>query len=223
VRLLCIASLAALAAVTLPSCASDLQRARKTPRAAERTALIYNGATVEGKVANSLQPTPPAPLETEDEQRARKSGLSLQAMPCDVLVESVPHGISVTFFAKAGGGLEAREIREQVALLTRVHNKMFQLPDATVEGGPESVPLALDSNRPDHAPLRALMAIPSRATFEDTQDGAKLVLTADSEKDLADLRAHVRWNAPELLPELMSERKRCPDIPVDVRAQLYNE
>ena len=68
-----------------------------------------------------------------------------------------------------------------------------------------------------------MMAIPSRASWEETRNGAKLVLTADSDEDLADLRAHVRWHAPELLPEVMSERKRCPDIPVDVRAQLYNE
>lgn len=219
------APVAALAAaIALPSCASDSQNTRTARSVPEqKRALIYNGASVEGKVANALAPKPPEPLETDDEREQRIKGLRLDAMPCDLIVESVPHGIAMTFFAKAGGKLEAHDIQDQVALLSRVHNKMFQLPDATVEGGPASVPLDLQANRPDHAPLRAMMAIPSRATWEETPTGAKLVLTADSEEDLADLRAHVRWNAPELLPEVMAERKRCPDVPADVRAQLYLE
>jgi hypothetical protein len=79
----------------------------------------------------------------------------------------------------------------------------------------------LDPTRADHSPLRALMAIPSLASWEETPGGARLMLITNDPRDVEDLRAHVRWNAPELLPEVMAERKRCPDVPEDLRARLY--
>jgi hypothetical protein len=113
---------------------------------------------------------------------------------------------------------EATEIQSQVELITRVHNKLHQVPETGIEGMPEPQALRLDATRPDHAPLRALLAIPSRASWEPTENGARLVLNSADARDLDDLRAHVRWNAPQLLPEVMWSRTRCPDVPGDLRA-----
>ncbi len=205
----------------LSGCVSDVNRARKKPQAPDRESLIYNGATVEERVGNALQPRSPAPLETEEERQARIAGHTLAASPCDLHIQSIPHGIAISFLTKPGSDVEVGEIREQVELLARMHNKLFQVPEATVENGP-AVPVRLDPTRADHAPLRALMAIPSRASWEETPGGARLVLSADSEEDLADLRAHVRWHAPQLLPNVMSARKRCPQVP-DLQARLHDE
>lgn len=215
-------SLSALAGLSLAlsGCGSSLAKARaEEPK--PKKIVVYNGATVEAKLDRATaRLTPPPPLETEEERQARVRGLSLAAMPCDVRVESIDGGISVTFFAREGSQLEATEIQEQVALITRVHNKLFHVPEVVVEAEPESQPLVLEPTRPDHSPLRALLAIPSRASWEATADGARLDLITNDPTDVEDLRAHVRWNAPELLPEVMSERKRCPDVPDDLRARL---
>ncbi len=208
-------------ALVLAGCGSGLEQARASEPKPSKV-VVYNGATMESKLERATHPTSPAPLETEDEKQARVRSLSLDSMPCDVRVESIPHGIEVTFFIRDGARMEAEDIREQVALITRVHNKLFRVPEVVIEAAPESHELVLDPRRPDHSPLRALMAIPSHATFSDTPGGAKLVLTTNDPKDVEDLRAHVRWHAPELLPEVMSERKRCPDVPEDLRARLHH-
>jgi hypothetical protein len=202
-------------------CSSSVKHARVSKPKTEKI-VVYNGATIESKLASATErPVPPPPLETEDERQARVRALSLETMPCDVRVESIPQGIAVTFFARDGSNMEASQIQEQVALITRVHNTLFRVPELTIEAAAQSEPVVLQPGRPDHAPLRALMAIPSRASWEETADGARLVLLTDDPKDVDDLRAHVRWNAPELLPEVMSERKRCPDLPDDLRARNY--
>jgi hypothetical protein len=206
---------ALLASIATLGCAQPSQQARTA-----QDRVVYNGATVEADVQQALAPTPPRPLETEEEKQARLRELKLQASPCDLQIESVPHGIAVTFFARDGSELDAGGIQDQVELITRVHNKIHQVPETGIEGVPEPERPRLDANRADHAPLRALLAIPSRAFWESTDKGARLVLTSADAKDLEDLRAHVRWNAPQLLPEVMWNRTRCPDVPDDLRAQF---
>lgn len=207
------------AALMLPACAAGRKHAGGASEHPARDVVRYNGASVEGKVERALQLAPPVPLEDAEERDRRIRQLQLEAAPCDLQVESVPHGIRMTFFAREGGNLDAEGIREQVQLIVRVHNRLFAVPEMP-EQVPETSPLVLDHRRPDHSPLRALMAIPSRASWEPTPRGARLVLTTGDPRDLEDLRAHVRWHAPELLPELMSESKRCPDVPADVRAHF---
>jgi hypothetical protein len=223
VKVWSLASTAAIAAglsLAVSGCTSSAQQVRTSQPKAKKI-IVYNGGTVEGRLERATAPSAPRPFETEDEQRARVHQLSLEAMPCDVRVESVPHGISITFFVREGSRLEASQIQEQVALITRIHNKLFHVPEVLIEGAPESQPLVLDATRPDHSPLRALMAIPSLASWEETPGGARLTLITNDPRDVEDLRAHVRWNAPELLPEVMAERKRCPDVPEDLRARLH--
>jgi hypothetical protein len=205
----CVAAL--VASVTSFGCASGQpnQRARSS---ATEPSLAYDGAAVEGRVQQALAPAS-RPLETEEQR------LGLQAAPCELRVSSVSHGIAITFFARDGGEMEATEIQDEVELITRVHNKIHGVPETGIEGMPEPEPLRVNLNRADHAPLRALLAIPSRAISEPTDNGARLVLTSADAKDLEDLRAHVRWNAPQLLPEVMWNRTRCPDVPDDLHAR----
>jgi hypothetical protein len=213
----CVAAL--FGSLASSGCASSQPTQRTQAATGDQGKLVvYNGATVESEVQQAVAQRPPRPLETDDEKRARVGGLRLQASPCDLQVESVPHGIAVTFFARDGSQLEAEEIQNQVELITRVHNKIHRVPETGIEGMPEPQALHFDVNRADHAPLRALLAIPTRASWEPTDKGARLVLTSADAKDIEDLRAHVRWNAPQLLPEVMWNRTRCPDVPDDLRA-----
>lgn len=214
-----VCQLALVASLVAAGCASSQPNQRARSTAKDQKAVVYNGAAVEGEVQQALAAVPPRPLETEEEKQAQLRELRLQASPCDLQIQSVPHGIAITFFARDGSNLDAREIQDQVELITRVHNKIHQVPETGIEGMPEPQLLHFDPNRADHAPLRALLAIPSRAVSEPAENGARLVLTSADAKDIEDLRAHVRWNAPQLLPEVMWNRTRCPDVPDDLRAQ----
>jgi hypothetical protein len=208
---------ALLASVASAGCASSQPNQPARSTAAEQSPA-FDGAAVEGRLQRALAPAS-RPLETEEERQAHLQRLGLQASPCDLQVSSVPHGIAISFFAREGSSMEATEIQDQVELITRVHNKIHGVPETGIEGMPEPEPLRFDVNRADHAPLRALLAIPSRAIAEPTDNGARLVLTSADAKDLEDLRAHVRWNAPQLLPEVMWNRTRCPDVPDDLHAR----
>jgi hypothetical protein len=198
------------------ACASSSQPAQPARQAESPKVLVYSGATVEAEVARAI--APPPPLEPDGRKQMLVRELGAEVMPCDLLVESIPSGVAITFFTRNGSNMHKAQIREQVELLAHVHNTFFDVPEASPGVIDEPLSLHFDPSRTDHAPLRALMAIPSRAEVEDAPRGARLLLTTPDAKDLADLRAHVLWHAQELLPEIMLGRTRCPHVPAELRA-----
>jgi hypothetical protein len=93
-------SAALVISIAALGCASSVPRGSPRSASEPRKVVVYDGAMVEGQLEQALEPSSPRPLETEDEKRAQVRALSLQHSPCDLQIESVPHGIAITFFAR---------------------------------------------------------------------------------------------------------------------------
>lgn len=159
-----------------------------------------------GMAGHAAQPPPPtpAPQATETAAPGGMAAMDMQACPMSVpgtqvAAAETPDGESITFTTSPNW---AADLRARVHGMADVHNRHHQgggmegtnggMQHEGMMGGGSMGPSGAGADQ------MAMMPPPSRATVEDVEGGALIVVTPNDPADLDRLRSAVRMHAEHM-------------------------
>jgi hypothetical protein len=110
-------------------------------------------------------------------------------LPCEFRVESISAGVAIHFSSRQ---LAAKELAAQVNRLAQVFNRHRAR-------GQESP--ALEATDVGGFGMKRVLELEPQAIVHRSTTGVSLVFTDPERSDLLELRARVRWHAPDLLSD----------------------
>lgn len=158
-------------------------------------AIAAAGAACAGPRASQAPPAPPAQADaSHDANPMGAMGMERHcpmAVPgTQVVADDTPDGEAITFTTSSD---RVAELRSRVHAMAELHNRRMQAGgmgstgsgSASAEQGPMQLP------RPEMPP-------PSRATVEDVDGGARVVVTPNDPSDAGQLRTVLRVHAEHM-------------------------
>lgn len=161
-------------------CASGTRSARAEEPAEEATSAEATSTRPQGMVKGQQMDAQICPMRVPETQ---------------VSVDETPTGVALTFTTRDEGSVE--ELRQRLRKMAEMHNRHHG-PAAEGVGGGGMEGRGMYGGQGGAGMQGEMRMIPSTATVEETEGGARLVLTPADPAQLEELRARVRQHAERM-------------------------